>query len=118
MPQQRLAFDHYVGYGERIRHLGATRPDEVALTFVTHPDATTTRLTWSELDARSDTFASGLAARGVGPDSVVVVKLRNSVEHLLSTLAVWKLGACVVPLRSDMPPGNATRSSPLPVLPW
>jgi bile acid-coenzyme A ligase len=103
LTQQRLAFDHYVGYGERIRHLGATRPDDVALTFVAHPDATATQLTWSDLDARSDAFASGLAARGVGPDSLVVVKLRNSVEHLLATLATWKLGACVLPLRADMP---------------
>lgn len=103
MTQHRLKFDHYVGYGERIRALGTSRPDDVALTFVAHPDAATTQVTWSELDARSDTFASGLAARGVGPDSLVVVKLRNSVEHVFVTLAIWKLGACVVPLRSDMP---------------
>lgn len=101
---RRLAFKEYVSYGERIRHLGSTRPDEVALTFVSHPDAVPTHLTWSELDRRSDTFASGLSACGIGPGSLVVVKLRNSVEHVLSTIATWKLGACVVPLRSDMPP--------------
>lgn len=103
MTPQRLAFDHYVGYGERIRHLGASRPDDVALTFVAYPDAATTQVTWSDLDARSDSFAAGLAARGIGPDSVVVIRLRNSVEHVLATIATWKLGACVVPLRSDMP---------------
>ncbi|NIH78487.1 AMP-binding protein [Amycolatopsis viridis] len=103
MTPHRLAFDHYVSYGERIRHLATSRPDDVALTFVTHPDGAAVELTWRELDARSDSFASGLAARGVGPDSLVVVKLRNSVEHVLTTVAVWKLGACVVPLRSDMP---------------
>ncbi|WP_033295449.1 AMP-binding protein [Amycolatopsis jejuensis] len=101
MTPKRLAFDRYVPYGERIKHLGEVRPDDPALTFVAQ--SATTRLTWAELDARSDTFAAGLAARGIGPDSMVVVKLRNSVEHVLTTIAVWKLGACVVPLRYDMP---------------
>lgn len=103
MERPRLAFDRYVSYGEQIRHLGATRPHEPALTFVSHPGTATTRLTWSELDTRSDDFAAGLAARGIGPNSFVVVKLRNSVEHVLTTIAAWKLGACVVPIRSDMP---------------
>ncbi|GII81050.1 putative acid-CoA ligase [Sphaerisporangium rufum] len=103
MTQQRLAFDHYISYGEQIRRVARDRPDDAAVTLVHHPDASTTRLTWAELDARSDAFAAGLAARGVGARSVVLVKLRNSIEHVLVTVATWKLGACVIPLRYDMP---------------
>lgn len=102
MGRPALTFDDYVSYGEQIKQLGASRPDAPALTFVPQTGPAV-QLTWSELDRRSDDFAAGLAARGIGPRSLVVVMLRNSVEHVLSTIGAWKLGACVVPVRADMP---------------
>jgi bile acid-coenzyme A ligase len=44
-----------------------------------------------------------LADRGVREGDMVALALPNSVEHFLATLAIWKLGACVLPLSPALP---------------
>jgi bile acid-coenzyme A ligase len=43
--------------------------------------------------------AEKFADRGVGQGDVVCVEVPNCAAHVLSTLAAWRLGATVVPLR-------------------
>jgi acyl-CoA synthetase (AMP-forming)/AMP-acid ligase II len=43
--------------------------------------------------------AEKFADRGVGHGDVVCVELPNCAAHVLSTLAAWRFGATVVPLR-------------------
>ena len=66
------------------------------------PDATAlcdggTRLTYRELDERSDVVAGGLRARGVEPGDRVVVCLERTAELVVVLLGVLKAGACYVP---------------------
>ncbi len=47
--------------------------------------------------------------RGVGQDAMVIVGLPNSPEHVFASLAAWKLGAGVLPLRWDLPEWERNR---------
>lgn len=60
-------------------------------------------LSWRDLDRRANQAASLLVELGAGPGDLVAVGLPNSVEHLVSTFGAWKIGASVLPVRSDMP---------------
>jgi amino acid adenylation domain-containing protein len=76
----------------------ASRPDEIA---VRAPDG---RLTFAELTARAATIAARLAAAGVGADSPVALLTGRSVHTVPALLAVWRRGACAVPLDDRYPP--------------
>lgn len=91
-----------VSFGKRMSDLAAARPEDVALVFV--PSAGPERTyCWAELETRALQIASLLEARGVGQGDTVVVALPNSPEHVFASIAAWKLGACVLPLRADLP---------------
>lgn len=60
------------------------------------------RLSYAELDARSDRLATALIRSGVEPGSRVVLLLDNDVEAVLSFLAIWKAGAVACPLYATM----------------
>jgi acyl-CoA synthetase (AMP-forming)/AMP-acid ligase II len=49
------------------------------------------RVTYAQLDDRSTRLAHLLAARGAGPGDHVALMMRNSIEHLESMLACYKL---------------------------
>jgi bile acid-coenzyme A ligase len=91
-----------VSYGRRISQLAAERPNELALLFAAR-DGSERACSWAELERRALQVAALLGARGVGQGSLLALGLRNSPEHVLATLAAWKLGACVLPLRWDLP---------------
>ncbi|MFD4182797.1 amino acid adenylation domain-containing protein, partial [Rhodococcus sp. NPDC058514] len=57
-----------------------------------------TRLTYGELDERSNRLARVLIARGAGPERFVVVALPRSVDHVVAVLAVAKTGAAFLPV--------------------
>ncbi|AXK85513.1 fatty-acyl-CoA synthase [Nocardia farcinica] len=53
-------------------------------------------LSFTELDARSDALACGLAAAGLGPDTVLASLCRDHRGFVLTMLAAGKLGARLV----------------------
>lgn len=75
--------------GEALRRTAAAHPDLVAVR--TLDDAVS--LTWSELRARVDALAGGLAGLGVGRGDNVALMLSNRPEFHLADLAVVTLGA-------------------------
>jgi bile acid-coenzyme A ligase len=91
-----------VSYGERIRQLARLHPDGRAVLFAA-ADGRDVTVTWAELDRRTNQVGRLLADHGVGVDDLVVVGVHNSVEHILATFGAWKIGACVLPLRWDLP---------------
>lgn len=91
-----------VSFGVRVAELARRHPDADAIVWAGRSGGTRT-VSWAELEAGSNRTARLLAGRGVGPGDRVVVALPNVPEHYLATLAAWKLGACVLPLRADLP---------------
>ncbi|MEU7730625.1 amino acid adenylation domain-containing protein, partial [Streptomyces sp. NPDC040724] len=60
-------------------------------------------LSYGELDARANRLARTLAARGVGPETVVGVALRRSPQWAVAVLAVLKAGGAYLPLDPAYP---------------
>nr|QEO73592.1 condensation domain-containing protein [uncultured bacterium] len=72
------------------------------------PDATALAfegvdMTYAELDARSNRLANYLIARGVRPDTLVVVCLERSLELVVALLGVLKAGGAYLPLDPEYP---------------
>lgn len=76
------------------------RPDKVILRFrdEDETDGTGTDLTSADLFAHARRIASGLAARGVGPGDRVAFFLGNGPEFVTALLALFHLGAVLVPI--------------------
>ncbi|MGV9674912.1 amino acid adenylation domain-containing protein [Nocardia sp. NPDC003482] len=62
-----------------------------------------TTLSYRELDERSRALAAALAARGVGPEQLVAVAMRRSIELVLAIYAVLRAGGGYVPIDPDHP---------------
>jgi len=72
------------------------------------PDATAVvaegdRLSYGELDARAGRLARRLVAAGAGPERVVAVAVRRSVDLVVAMLAVVRSGAAYLPLDPAYP---------------
>ena len=91
-----------VSFGRRTAQLAELHPDEPALVFAAL-DGTERTVTWKELDGRANQLARLLASSGVGPGAMVAVAMPNSPDHVAVDIAGWRLGACVLPLRHDLP---------------
>jgi len=78
--------------GDALRAAAAARPDGEALVVV-HQGA---RLTFSELDARTDRLASALLATGLNPGDRVGIWAPNCLEWVLVQFATAKAGLVLV----------------------
>ena len=74
----------------------AVEPDRPAL--IRQDDGRQAIVTYGELRRDSDRLAHALRARGIGRGDRVAVYLPQSAETVVAHLAVYKLGAIVVPL--------------------
>jgi len=81
----------------RVAELAASSPDSLAV------NAGTESLSYAELDLRSNRLAEYLCSLGAGPDVLVGILLERSVDSVVSTLAVLKLGAAYLPLDPASP---------------
>jgi natural product biosynthesis luciferase-like monooxygenase protein len=72
-------------------------PDAVAVAFRNRS------ITYRELDEQANKVANALIAAGVGPDDLVGVHLRRSIELVVASLGIQKAGAAYVPLDPDFP---------------
>jgi amino acid adenylation domain-containing protein len=61
------------------------------------------RLTFAELNARSNQFSRYLRNLGVGPEVRVGLCLNRSLEMIVALIAVWKAGGAYVPLNPRDP---------------
>lgn len=75
----------------------AQKPDAVALVHEQE------RVTWAELDRRSNRLARAYQNLGVKADDFVTIALPNGVEYFESAFAVWKLGATPQPVSAKLP---------------
>jgi bile acid-coenzyme A ligase len=91
-----------ISYGRRLTQMAAERPEGSAFIFVSQ-NGSEHDVSWRELDEASNRVARLLDDHGVGQGSTVVTALPNSVAHVVAMYGAWKAGACVLPLRWDLP---------------
>ncbi|WP_327675288.1 non-ribosomal peptide synthetase [Kitasatospora sp. NBC_00458] len=122
-PGRRIGRADLLGDGERAELLGGARPLPAERPLVPAafeaqaartPELTAlvfrdTRLTYAELDARANRLAHGLAAAGIGPESLVALALPRSAGTVVAQLAVLKAGAAFLPLDADHPLDRTVR---------
>lgn len=73
------------------------RGESVALIF------NESHLTYRELNARANQLACYLMTSGVRPGRVVAIYLERSLEQIIATLAILKMGAAYIPLETELP---------------
>ncbi len=67
------------------------------------------RLTYRELDSRSDAMARGLLRAGVTPGATVALAMERGVDAIAATLAIVKAGGVYLPLDATLPAELASR---------
>ncbi len=67
-----------------------------------------TTVTYGELDARANQLAHRLRTLGVGPDTIVAMRLERSVEMVVAVLGILKAGGAYLPLDPVYPPERAS----------
>lgn len=72
--------------------VAARHPNKTAVSYLG------TNFTYGQVDDLSQRFAAGLAQRGLGPGSRVVVYMPNSVQWVVAWLGVLRSGAVAVPI--------------------
>ncbi len=86
-----------MSFGRAIRWLAEQDPERPA---VVHGSSVLRR---GELEARANRLARVFAERGVKDGDLVTLALPNGADFLVSTLAVWKLGATPQPISARLP---------------
>jgi bile acid-coenzyme A ligase len=80
-----------------LAHWVERQPDRVAI----HHEAS--RVTFAELDARSNRLARAYAKLGVKGEDFVTIALPNGIEFFDACFATWKLGAVPQPVSAKLP---------------
>ena len=88
--------------GRRLTQLAQQKPDEIAL-IVERQDGGVDTLTWLQMEQWANRLAHRLAEVGVKQKSFLAINLPNGLEHVVGTLAAYKLGACPMPVSYRMP---------------
>jgi len=104
--ERRTVLGDWVGTAHdfRPRNLAEAFDEQVART----PDATALvfegeALTYTELDARANALARTLIGMGVGPESLVGLSIRRSLDLIVGLYAIVKSGGAWVPIDPDHP---------------
>jgi len=91
-----------IGPGARLTELAARNPDEIAVIVARH-DGGEDVLSRGTLERQANSLAHRLRDAGVRQGDFVAIILPNGVEHVVATLATYKLGGCPMPLNARMP---------------
>ncbi|WP_329415164.1 amino acid adenylation domain-containing protein [Nocardia vinacea] len=90
-----------------------TLPDLLAAAAALDPDATAIvcdgqRLSYRELDERSNRLAHRLIQHGIGPEDIVAIGIPRSADSVLAVWAVTKTGAAFLPIDPTHPTERIT----------
>nr|WP_280498748.1 non-ribosomal peptide synthetase [Nocardia cyriacigeorgica] len=78
-------------------------PEDPALVYAPDDGSPAIVLTYGALDSRANRLARHLIALGVGPESLVALSIRRSVDLVIAMYAVLKAGGAYVPIDPDHP---------------
>jgi amino acid adenylation domain-containing protein/non-ribosomal peptide synthase protein (TIGR01720 family) len=90
-------YDRALPFHRRFSRQAAQTPDAVAAVFGGE------RISYGELDARSNQLSHHLRALGVGPGTLVGIHLERSLDLLVGLLGILKAGGAYVPLDPRFP---------------
>jgi bile acid-coenzyme A ligase len=91
--------------GARLTQLGAARPHEIA-TICERSAGGDESLTRLELEQWANRLAHRLAEFHVGPGTFVAIIVPTGLDHVVATLATYKLGGCPMAISYSMPPAE------------
>jgi bile acid-coenzyme A ligase len=91
--------------GARLSQLAAAQPDGIAVTCELWRGGEQA-LTWLQLEHWVNRLAHRLSESAVGPRAFVAINIPNSIEHVVATLATFKLGGCPMPIGYRLPPAE------------
>ena len=61
------------------------------------------KVTYGELDARSDEVARYLHRQGIGREQIVAILLERSIDYIVAIIGIWKAGAAFLCLSNEYP---------------
>ena len=103
-PDHAPVSDGRIPIGDRIAMLASERPDDPAIVVV-GPRGREREYSWATLEAWSNAAARVLRDKGA-EGGVLLVALPNGIEHIVATIAGWKVGGLVVPVNPTLPDGR------------
>ena len=94
--------EDFVTPGRQLSYIAAVKPNEPAIIYIS-PEKHETRMTWRELEVLSNRIAWYLLDKGIGSRDSVIAALPNIPTHIALAFAIWKAGACYVPVSNRSP---------------
>jgi amino acid adenylation domain-containing protein len=83
--------------------LGTVLAERLATDRVVLAEAGGPRLTGHQLQARVERMAAALAARGLAPETPVLLLMDRGIDQITATLAIWRAGLCQMPVDPAQP---------------
>ncbi len=93
---------------QRVRHWARRTPDSLAIAFGA------SRISWREVDAAADRYASWLRHEGIGRGDVIALMMDNRPAFLFAFTAISRIGAVAALINTELrgePLAHALRSS-------
>lgn len=72
-------------------------PDQIAIVYDDK------QITYMDLSKKADKLARYLRMQGIVPDSIVAIKMKRSLEMIISIIAVLKAGGSFLPIDPELP---------------
>jgi bile acid-coenzyme A ligase len=88
---------NFVNAGMQLKYIADYKPDSTAIIYIDKEEKTSL-ITWRELHIKSNKLAWMLKEKKIEPGAVVMVAWPNCIEHIISVFAIWKIGACYLPI--------------------
>lgn len=101
-PTGRDGGESATSFGGRLAELAVEHPDAAAVVELTE-DGEERSVSWGEFDDLAVRLATALRDEGLDHGGTLALCLPNSIAHLVSYAAAWKLGAVPVSVRWDLP---------------
>ena len=83
--------------GRQLEYIADADPERTAVIAVDRA-GNEEKLSYDALRRKSNQLAHFLRSKGVGPGSRVLVLYPNGIAHFIAAFAIWKTGACYVPI--------------------
>jgi amino acid adenylation domain-containing protein len=93
----RVVYDQVPGVAQLVQHQAEKGPGRLALSGHGR------QLTFGQLNERANQIAHYLRHCGVGPEAVVAILLKPSVDTIAAMVGVWGAGGAYLPLDSNSP---------------